>query len=37
MGTDWTDTGGTPATNGATVFLMLPAPTNTTYCRLAQP
>jgi hypothetical protein len=37
LGPNWTNTGGTPVTNGATVYLTLPAPTNTTFYRLAQP
>jgi surface antigen len=37
LGGSWTGAGGTPVTNGATVFLALPAPTNTTFFRLSQP
>jgi len=37
LGPNWTNTGGTAVTNGATVYLTLPAPTNTTFYRLAQP
>jgi hypothetical protein len=37
LGVNWTNTGGTPVTNGGMVFLTLPAPTNTTFYRLAQP
>jgi hypothetical protein len=37
LGANWAETGGTPATNGATVSLPLPAPSNTTFYRLHQP
>jgi hypothetical protein len=37
LGANWTNTGGAPVTNGATVLLTLPAPSNTTFYRLAQP
>jgi len=37
LGANWTNTGGTPVTKGASLFLTLPAPSNTAFCRLAQP
>jgi hypothetical protein len=37
LGANWTKTGGTPVTNGGTVYLTLPAPASTTFYRLAQP
>jgi hypothetical protein len=37
LGANWTKTGGTPVTNGGTVYLTLPAPTHTTFYRLTQP
>jgi hypothetical protein len=36
MGTNWSYTGGTPVTNGGTITLTLPAPTNATIYRLYQ-
>jgi hypothetical protein len=34
LASNWTSTGGAPVTNGGTIFLTLPAPTNTTFFRL---